>query len=209
MADGHDAYGRIARFYDAVLEPLNAPLRRTVVAFHPPVPGMRVLDVGCGTGAHLDAYVESGAVCTGVDMSPAMLAVARERLGTTATLDVADATNLPYGDGSFDLTFSSMILHELDPGVRTTILDEMLRVTDPAGRILVIDYRAGAMRWQGHGWRAVSTLAERIAGGRHYRNWRRYLAAGGLPAIVPTGGIIEREKIVAGGNLALWLIERT
>ncbi len=209
MADGHDSYGRIARYYDAVLEPLNAPLRKTAVAFHPPASGMRVLDVGCGTGAHLDAYVSSGAVCTGIDMSPAMLAVARERLGTTATLDIGDATNLPYADDSFDLTFSAMFLHELEPGVRTTILDEMLRVTDPAGRVLLIDYRAGPMRWQGRAWRAVSTVAERIAGARHYRNWRRYLAGGGVPAIVPAGGAIEREKIVAGGNLALWLIERT
>ena len=209
MADGHDSYGRIAQYYDAVLEPLNAPLRRIAVAFHPPVPGMRVLDVGCGTGAHLDAYVESGAVCTGIDMSPAMLAVARGRLGTTATLDIGDATNLPYSDDAFDLTFTAMFLHELDPGVRTTILDEMLRVTDPAGRVLVIDYRVGPMRWQGRAWRIASTVAERIAGARHYRNWRRYLADGGVPSIVPAGGIIERDKIVAGGNLAIWLIEKT
>ena len=206
MADGHDSYGRIARYYDAVLEPLNAPLRRTAVAFHPPTPGMRVLDVGCGTGAHLDAYVASGAVCTGIDMSPAMLTVARERLGGSATLDIGDATNLPYADACFDLVFTAMFLHELDRGIRTTVLDEMVRVTHPEGRMLVIDYRMGPLRWQGRAWRAVSTVAERIAGERHYRNWRAYLAEGGMATMVPETATIERDKIVAGGNLALWLL---
>ena len=49
----------------AFLEPLNAPLREVTLRQFPTGPGMRVLDVGCGTGAHLAAFADTGASCWG------------------------------------------------------------------------------------------------------------------------------------------------
>lgn len=202
-----DAYGRIARFYDTLLEPVNAPLRAIGWKLHPTNESMTVLDVGCGTGAHLEAYVDSGAECFGLDASPAMLEQATARLGETADLEVGDATALPYEDSSFDLVFTSFFLHELDAKARTASLLEIARVTKPDGRVLVIEYRAGPLRVKGHVTRSLSTVAERVAGRDHYRNWRAYLDSGGVPAELPQVGLtVEREKIVAGGNLAVWLL---
>jgi ubiquinone/menaquinone biosynthesis C-methylase UbiE len=202
-----DAYGRIARFYDTLLEPVNAPLRAVGWKLHPTDGSMTVLDVGCGTGAHLEAYVDSGAECFGLDASPAMLAEASARLGDSADLELGDATTLPYGDSSFDFVFTSLFLHELDAEARLASLSEIARVARPEGRVLIIDYWSGPLRAKGYVTRSISTVAERIAGRDHYRNWRAYLRSGGIPAESPHVGLtVEREKIVAGGNFALWLL---
>jgi ubiquinone/menaquinone biosynthesis C-methylase UbiE len=202
-----DAYGRIARFYDTLLEPVNAPLRAVGWKLHPTDGSMTVLDVGCGTGAHLEAYVGSGAECFGLDASPAMLAEASARLGDRADLELGDATALPYRDSSFNLVFTSLFLHELDAESRTAALSEIARVTRPEGRVLIIDYRAGSLREKGYVTRSLSTVAESVAGRDHYRNWRAYLSSGGVPAASAQVGLtVEREKIVAGGNFAVWLL---
>lgn len=201
-----DAYGRVARFYDTALGRLNEPLNRMTTELAPAGPGDRVLDVGCGTGSHLAGYVALGATCTGIDSSPAMLAVAADRLRGGARLDEGDASALPYPDGSFDVVFSSLVLHEMDPDTRRAVLDEMVRVTDAGGRIAIIDYYAGALRWKGRVWRAFSTVTERVAGSDHYTQWRTYLDHGGIPNLLPATVTIERTKIVAGGNLAIWIV---
>jgi ubiquinone/menaquinone biosynthesis C-methylase UbiE len=205
-----DAYGGIARFYDRLLEPMNAPLRAVGWKLHPTDESMTILDIGCGTGAHLEAYVESGADCYGIDASPAMLEQAAARLGDRASLELGNATALPHGDSTFDFVLTSLFLHELDEDVRTAALGEMARVVTPEGRVLVIDYRPGSLRMKGYATRTLSTVAERIAGRDHYGNWRAFLRSGGIAAMAPPAGLsIEREKIVAGGNLALWLLVKT
>lgn len=203
-----DPYRRIARFYDGILEPVNAPLRAIGLKMHPPDNSMSVLDVGCGTGAHLAAYVEAGADCHGIDTSPAMLERAHARIGDRANLQLGDAVALPHEESSFDLVVTSLFLHELDVRTRDAALAEMARVVKPDGRVLVIDYRAGPLRMKGRVTRTLVTVAERVAGRDHYRNWRVYLGQGGLPAVAAKAGlIVEREKIVSGGNLALWLLK--
>lgn len=200
----HDEYGTIARFYDRAMGSTTESVRSHALRLSPPEPGLRVLDVGCGTGMYLEAYADAGAVCTGIDLSPAMLGVASQRLGDRATLELGDATNMPFGDNSFDLVIASLFLHELDAGTRATVLDEMARTVTNDGRIMVVDYRCGALRWKGRLSRAVSTVSERVAGRSHYRNWRTYLRSGGMPEAIPDSLTIGAEKVIAGGNLAIW-----
>jgi ubiquinone/menaquinone biosynthesis C-methylase UbiE len=210
MESTADAYGRVAKFYDALLEPLNAPLRAIGWKLHPTDETMTVLDVGCGTGAHLKIYVDSGAECVGLDASPAMLEQASARLGDRADLELGDATALPHSDSAFDLVFTSLFLHELGPDVRAAALSEMARVTKPEGHILIIDYNVGALEMKGYLARAVSTVAERIAGGDHYGNWRAFLRSGGIPAMAPRAGLrTRRAKVVSGGNMGLWLLRNS
>lgn len=69
---------------------------------------LRILDVGCGTGAHLDALGEIGDA-VGVDASPAMVARARDA-HPRADVRVADACALPF-EGAFDVAFSNAVFH--------------------------------------------------------------------------------------------------
>ena len=202
-----DSYGRTARFYAKIIDPLNAALRETTVSMLPSVEGALVLDIGCGTGELMAAYLDKGASVSGVDLSAGMLAIARERLDDRADLRAADATALPFRDDGFDLVTASLILHELTAPVRHDVVAEMVRVARPGGHLLLVDFRAGSLRFKGRVFRGLSLIAERIAGKDHHRNWRDYMAAGGMPAVLDELGLeVERQKIVAGGNMALWLV---
>lgn len=122
---------------------LNKPLkrlRRRVVSLADASAGDRVLDVGTGTGAQAFAFAEIGATVTGVDMDPAELAEARRknRFAHVSFVD-ANATDLPFPDGVFDIACACLVLHELPAAVRYEVLAEMTRVTRPGGRIVVVE----------------------------------------------------------------------
>lgn len=67
--------------------------------------GRRLLDVGCGTGSGLAPMIERGYEVTGVDVSPRMLDVARDKLGSDVPLTAEDMRRLP-SIGEFDLVWS-------------------------------------------------------------------------------------------------------
>ena len=67
--------------------------------------GRRLLDAGCGTGSLIGPMLARGYDATGVDLSPGMLAVAREKLGPEVALHHADMRDLP-ALGAFDLIWS-------------------------------------------------------------------------------------------------------
>jgi SAM-dependent methyltransferase len=100
------------------------------------VAGLRVLDAGCGPGAHAAALVERGAVVTAVDASPAMVELASERLGGEVRVLRADlAEPLPFEAGSFDAVLCSLVLHYLcdwEPA-----LSELRRVLRSGGSLVV------------------------------------------------------------------------
>lgn len=205
---GADAYGQLARLQDTLLEPLNGPLRDLAVRMADPRPGMRVLDVGCGTGTQLERYVAAGCEVTGVDTSPAMLARAKERLGSGADLRQVDAEHLPFDDGTFSLVTATLVLHEMTPEVRANVLAEMVRVLDDDGRLLIVDFHPGPARGV-KGWavRILAFVAESIA--RHRDRSQEFLAAGGVPGLAGRHGLeVERTKVVAGGNMGLYLLAR-
>ncbi|WP_434992231.1 class I SAM-dependent methyltransferase [Arthrobacter sp. Ld5] len=100
------------------------------------VSGRRVLDVGCGAGPLSAALTATGATVTGFDASPAMIDLARRRLGIEADLHVADLSQpLPFRDGVFDAAAASLVFHYLRDW--SAPLAELRRVLKPGGRLVL------------------------------------------------------------------------
>lgn len=107
-------------------------------------PGMKALDLCCGTGdlsLALAGRVGSGGSVTGVDFSNPMLEIAREKAAAAGAVQVsfqwADALDLPFGDSSFDavtIAFGARNLADLDRGIA-----EMRRVLVPGGRLVILE----------------------------------------------------------------------
>lgn len=203
-----DPYKLVAGLYDRIFEPMNRGLRVLGFRMFLPPRGGSVLDVGCGTGVHLEMYQKFGCRLHGIDSSSSMLEVARARLGEDADLRKADAKEMPFDAGSFDLVICMLVLHEMDDGVRTDVLDEIKRVVKPTGRVLLIDFHNGRPHpLRGWLFRAIILLSEIAAGRRHFRCYRRFMKIGGLPTIVGRSQLnVEKNRIVGEGNMALYLL---
>jgi ubiquinone/menaquinone biosynthesis C-methylase UbiE len=105
-----------------------------------------VLEVAIGTGLNLPHYAD-GVRLTGVDYSPAMLALARARaaeLGRPVELREGDAQALEFADESFDTVVCTFGLCAIPDDVAAVA--EMLRVLRPGGTLLLADHVAGTNR---------------------------------------------------------------
>lgn len=126
-------FGEIAKSYAAGAEEFVKGLNLQ--------PGARVLDVACGTGNLALPAARLGAVVTGVDIAPNLVAQAREnakREGLTAQFDEGDAEALPYDQASFDSVitmFGAMFAPRPD-----LVAAELKRVTRPGGAIAMANW---------------------------------------------------------------------
>ena len=151
----------------------------------------RLLDVAVGSGRNFEHY-DAGVSLTGIDLSPAMLDLARQRaaqLGRDVELHEGDAHSLPFDDASFDTVVCALGLCSIPrPDVA---LAEMVRVLTPGGTLLLLDHI-------GSTWPpifAAQWLVERITiltSGEHFT--RRQLSA------VRAAGldVVETERLKAG-----------
>jgi ubiquinone/menaquinone biosynthesis C-methylase UbiE len=129
-----------AGIYDIASMPL-AGVRKKATDMVNAHNGAKVLDVATGTGKQAFAFARKGFQVTGIDFSEEMLQIARRKNKYPGVkLENGDATNLPYANDHFDITCISYALHDMPPSFRGQVLAEMVRVTRPAGTIMVIDY---------------------------------------------------------------------
>jgi len=107
-------------------------------------PGTRVLDVGCGVGRWSRLLAARGALVTGVDLSPTMIAQARQRAAADGVADrcrfqVQDLSNLSVGE-QFDLVLGVTVLqHILDPAALRAAFAAMTRHLAPGGRMILLE----------------------------------------------------------------------
>jgi ubiquinone/menaquinone biosynthesis C-methylase UbiE len=154
------AFDRQAPIYDTTGYGRHARrLHADVVAAAESFPFAAVLDVGCGTGATLEAIVRAHpeVQAWGIDLSAEMVARARERLAGAdgrpagqVELQVADAEHVPLADDAVDLVVCVDSLHHYpDPAAA---LREMRRVTRPGGGLVVGEWRLAAPLRQLMNW---------------------------------------------------------
>jgi len=112
-----------------------------------PGPYRAMLDIGTGTGRMLELFASRYERALGVDLSPAMLAVARANLERAAIdharVRLGDVMNLPVVRDSFDLVVIHQVLHFLDDPARA--LAEAAAALSAGGRLLIVDFAPHAL----------------------------------------------------------------
>jgi 2-polyprenyl-3-methyl-5-hydroxy-6-metoxy-1,4-benzoquinol methylase len=144
--------------------------------------GTRVLDAGCGDGVLVCAVASRGAIATGIDPDPAMLAAARRRAGNaglTASFAMGRTERLPFPDGAFDVVSAVAVLCFVSDAAG--IVREMARVVRPGGRLILGELG----RWSA--WAAL----RRIRAWLGSPTWRRaqFHTAAELRALAEQAGL--------------------
>ena len=108
-------------------------------------PGLRVLDIACGTGEWLAVLASMGAVVSGIDISTRAVEVCRQRL-PEGIFETGPAETLPFPTQGFDIvTCMGSLEHFLD---QPCALREMIRVARPGGRVLILVPNAGFLPYR-------------------------------------------------------------
>ena len=145
-----ERYQRIAPFYDLLDFPFEHGRYRHIRPLLFAGLSGRILDAGVGTGCNIPFYPADACV-TGIDLSPAMLARARQRakaVGRTVDLQLMDVTRLDLPDDIFDAAVASFLFCVLPDESQPDALRELRRVIKPGGTLRLLEYirPTGALR---------------------------------------------------------------
>ena len=142
----------VAKRYDLVNDLLSLgrtkAWRRATTSIIDPKPGMKVLDLAAGTGSSSEPLAKAGADVIPADFSEGMLAAGR-KVRPHLPFTKADALNLPFEDGRFDLLTISFGLRNTNDTDKA--LKEALRVVKKGGRLVVAEFSSPT-------WRPFRTL---------------------------------------------------
>jgi len=190
----HKSFGKWASVYDLFVLPISS-VRGKVVSLAEAKEGSKILDVCTGTGKQAFAFAEKGYEVVGIDLSPDMLTVARRKNKyKNVKLKVADATNIPFADKSFDVSCISFALHDMPHEIRHKVLGEMKRVSR---RIVIVDYYIPKNKL--HRWFHVSFTS--LYESKYYKDFagqdlKELLERHDLRVVKEAYGLIDFVKIV-------------
>jgi ubiquinone/menaquinone biosynthesis C-methylase UbiE len=205
----NDPYVSASKKYDWMAEPSARQLRVPGLTLFPPRENLKILDVACGTGNQLAMYDRAGCQLSGVERSPAMLEVARKKLGQRADLRLEDASQISFASGTFDLVMIALALHEMPAAVRPVVLRECRRVAKPDGRILIIDFHCGPYSFP-RGWaqKLFLLMMEIGAGREHFANYRDFMRRRGLVGLIAEQNVpVVKRFMFATGIAAIFLLK--
>jgi SAM-dependent methyltransferase len=138
----------IHRVQEKALRPQFAAARGTQADEVP----FDVLEVGAGVGRWAASFDLAKTRFAGVDISEGMVEAARKNFPQCRFDLLGDEPVLPYGDESFDLSFSVTVMHHNPTPTKRALISEMWRVTRPGGRLMFLeDFVSG-------GWSRMSTV---------------------------------------------------
>jgi len=111
----------------------------------PQTPGIRLLDLGCGTGLELEAYVQlnADASVTGIDLAPGMLQALRDKFpGKALDLRLGSYFELPLGEEVFHAAVSVESLHHFTKAEKIPLYQKLHRALREDGFFILTDYFA-------------------------------------------------------------------
>jgi len=203
MNDEPEYDASAARIYRLAIDPLLRGLRRRTVEACRDLDVSTVLDIACATGAQCIALHRAGIRATGVDLSPAMIRVARQRSPDEIRYVEASAVDLPFESGSYDAALLLLALHEHPETMRRAMLREAQRVVAPDGIMVLAEFCRPRRAALAPAWWLVSSI-ERLSGGSHAANFLSFMRAGGIRGLEHRAGlVVERRYRTSGGAVEL------
>jgi ubiquinone/menaquinone biosynthesis C-methylase UbiE len=184
-------------FYAQFIDRQKSRFRKKIIRSIPAE--QRVLDIGCGTGGLCLDIAEEAKFVMGVDISAKQIDVANRRKmklnQENLEFKQGDAKNLTkIIETHFDYTTIILIIHEVSPDERISILREAKKYTK---EVLVMDY---AETIPFTPWGVSTYLIEFFAGRIHYANFKDYLKNGGIvPLMEETGYKINSSRVDRSG----------
>ena len=194
------------RFYGTAIDPLLTRLRKHVSSEIST--GEQVIDIACGTGSQVFDLAGKTSRAVGIDLSASMIHWANKKSLQKKLVNTkfytADAGNLGcFRDLEFDVAVMSLALHQFNPEAYAEIIGEMKRI---AKKIVITDY---SVPLPSGIWGKLVRIIETLAGREHFRNFRKFVWAGGLIPIAQTYGLkIIRQKQFAHGIFILVVMEK-
>lgn len=179
-------YTALAPVYDRLVPFVSDTARSVGRSWLDVKDGERVLEVGTGPGRSFRQLVASNPTgwTSGIDLTPAMLAQARQRLAavphTRYGLRQGRATALPYPNRTFDAVFASYVIDVLPHAHVRPSLRELRRVLQPEGRLVLV-YMAPPQTPPERVWARFARALPLLTGGGRPLALRPLLPEEGLP----------------------------
>lgn len=141
----YEDYHAVSKAYDETRSPIGTEiLLRCLAAAGRPLPELRLLDAGCGTGAYSQGMLPHVGRIDAVDLNEGMLSVARAKLADEEkqgriSFHRSSIDSLPFADETFDAAMINQVLHHLEDGTdpsfpgHARVIAEMRRVLRPGG----------------------------------------------------------------------------
>ena len=177
-----EEYISSAKYYDSLLYLAINPIRLEVMKELSQHKDSAILDLCCGTGNQLKLLSKNGFKnlhC--LDLSEAMLKVA-EKGGHPIEIYTEDATKISFDDAVFDIVMLSFAIHEKDRETQERMIEDAHRIIKKEGMILIVDFCFDEKTTK-LGKIGIDFI-ERMAGGEHYLNFKKYIANNGLESLM-------------------------
>ena len=185
--------------YSILIDPLLSGVRSGIIRSIGKT--NKIIDIACGTGSLALSIARAADQVTGIDLDRKLISYASGRankkgLRNRVQFIVRDAASLScYDDGEFDISVTSMSVHQFEPELAVNVLREMRRI---ASKVIIADYicpmQAGFSR-------ALAYGIERMARGDHYRNFNGYMNRGGLRYFTGMAGLSIKSIEVRGNGV--------
>ncbi|MCK5171075.1 MAG: class I SAM-dependent methyltransferase [Bacteroidales bacterium] len=193
----------VAKLYDFLLYPFLNKIRKKTAKIVIQLNPESVIDICCGTGNQLEYLKNTDIKLTGIDLSPAMLKVAKH-------IDCyeQDARDIHFPDNSFDLVMIQLALHEKSFDDQKMIIDEASRIIRNNGHLLIVDYEINE-KTKSYS-RYVINAIEFMAGKEHFRNFKEYHKNECTNKLIDNNKfLLERKVLIAGKSMALQIYRKS